>query len=104
LEQLSDATRVQLLLALRLGSLEQAERGCGPLPLCLDEVLATTDPQRYAAIANALLQIAESGRQVLYVTADPAEVEAFVLAATTAGQPKPAVHRVQSAAVSGLDT
>src|SRR5690606_31106452 len=43
LEALSTATRVQLLLAVRLAFLEEAERGRETLPLFLDEVLATSD-------------------------------------------------------------
>ena len=77
LDQLSDATRMQLLLAARLAWLEQAE-GDGPsLPLFLDEVLSTTDPERFAAVAGVLLDLGAAGRQIIYATADRDELRAW---------------------------
>jgi len=77
LAELSDATRLQLLLAARLAGIEAVEGTAGPLPLCLDEVLATTDPTRFARIAETVLELTDAGRQVLYFTADHGEVLAW---------------------------
>ena len=75
LSELSSGTRMQLLLAARLGFAVYAEGDRGQLPLFLDHALATTDPERFGAIAKTVQQIAaEQGRQVFYLTADPAEV------------------------------
>ena len=73
LEQLSTATRVQLLLAVRLAFLEEAEKGRDPLPLFLDEVLSTSDPERSEKIIDAVAELARDGRQVFYLTAQPDE-------------------------------
>ena len=74
LAALSDATRVQLLLAARLAFASQVDRQAG-LPLFLDEVLTTTDPERFVAVVQSLLVFAaEEGRQIFYLTANPADV------------------------------
>lgn len=73
LEKLSTATRVQLLLAVRLAFLEEAERGRETLPLFLDEVLATSDPERSQQVMETVAELARAGRQVLYLTAQPEE-------------------------------
>lgn len=90
LDQLSDGTRIQLLLAARLTALEELE-AAGPLPLALDEALSTTDPQRFTDIAGALFQVADEGRQLLYLTADPAEAAQWCQAARALGRPEPKV-------------
>ncbi|MDT8284543.1 MAG: hypothetical protein RQ767_03380, partial [Thermovirgaceae bacterium] len=72
LSELSDATRMQLLLAARLAYIEEVEEGL-KLPLFLDEVLTTTDPERFAAISESLLVMAEEGRQVFYLGANPTD-------------------------------
>ena len=48
LAALSEGTRIQLLLAARLAFATRADRGRN-LPFFLDEVLTTSDPQRFAA-------------------------------------------------------
>jgi len=73
LDELSDGTRAQLLLAARLAALESNEGPLGPFPLCLDEALSTTDPKRFDAVAAALFEEVDRGRQVIYLTADPSE-------------------------------
>lgn len=73
LVELSDATRVQTLLAARLSAIHDAEAGGPQLPLVLDEVFSTTDPYRFEAIAHALSALAHNGRQIIYLTADPSE-------------------------------
>ncbi|RMF24908.1 MAG: hypothetical protein D6760_02355 [Deltaproteobacteria bacterium] len=75
LSELSSGTRMQLLLAVRLAFTAAAERGFEPLPLFLDEALTTTDPERFAAVATALGELAaDRERQVFYLTAQPADV------------------------------
>ncbi|MDT8409198.1 MAG: hypothetical protein RQ741_06340 [Wenzhouxiangellaceae bacterium] len=75
--ELSTATRIQLLLALRLAWIEQAERDGPGLPVFLDEVLATTDPQRYRAVVDALQELVQAGRQVIYLSSQPADAQAW---------------------------
>jgi len=84
LDQLSAGERVQLLLSVRLGFLEQDEAGVR-LPIILDETLGTTDDERAGAIIDAVVEICRAGRQVFYFTAQPDEVGKWVsrLEATT---------------------
>lgn len=77
LDQLSAGERVQLLVAVRLGFLEQEESGVR-LPLILDETLGTTDDERASAIIDTVVEICRSGRQVFYFTAQPDEVGKWV--------------------------
>lgn len=87
LSQLSDGTRSQLLLAVRLAFITHAEQGASPLPLFLDEVLSATDPHRYLAIARNLLQITEDqARQVIYLSCDPGDVHYFKVAQEERGR------------------
>ena len=75
LDELSDGTRAQLLLAARIAFAEEVEQGM-VLPLFLDEALDQSDPQRFEAIARSLGQIAhEQGRQIFYLTSDPLDVD-----------------------------
>jgi len=90
LEQLSDGTRVQLLLAARLAALENLEQS-SRLPICLDEALSTTDPKRFREIVRALLEVTDEGRQIFYFTSHPAEAEQWKQAVTELGRPAPAV-------------
>jgi hypothetical protein len=74
LAELSDATRVQLLLAARLAFASQVDR-TARLPLFLDEVLTTSDPERFVAVVESLLSFGrDEGRQILYLTANPTDV------------------------------
>jgi len=77
LAELSTATRAQLLLALRLAWIEQAERNRVPLPVFLDEVLTTSDPDRYRQVVESIQEIAAAGRQMFYLTAQPGEAAAW---------------------------
>ncbi len=101
LSELSDGTRIHLLLAARLAALEQAEGAAGPLPLVLDEALSTTDPGRFREIARALAGAAAAGRQILYLTADPTEAEHWRQAFAEAGLPEPAVVELAPARDAG---
>lgn len=84
LGELSTGTRAQLLLASRvafaLGE-EEARAGRERLPLFLDEALTTADPVRFEAVARALLELAEDGRQVFYLSARPDDARAWQEAA-----------------------
>lgn len=75
LHELSSATRVQLLLCVRLAFVETQEDGGPRLPLLLDETLGTSDDARAQAIIDAVLTLAAGGRrQVFYFTAQHDEV------------------------------
>ena len=70
LDELSDGTRAQLLLAARMAFAEEVEQGT-TLPLFLDEALDQSDPDRFEAIARSLGRIAnDQGRQIFYLTTD----------------------------------
>ena len=75
LDELSDGTRAQLLLAARIAFANEVEQDKA-LPLFLDEALDQSDPQRFEAIARSLGHIAhEQGRQIFYLTSDPLDVD-----------------------------
>lgn len=77
LTELSTATRAQLLLALRLAWIESAERNREPLPVFMDEVLTTSDPDRYRQVVESVQDIAAGGRQMFYLTAQRDEAAAW---------------------------
>ncbi len=99
LSELSDGTRIQLLLAARLAFIEHVEGTETRTPLFLDEILATTDRERFSAIAQAVLELAGDGRQVFYAVADPAEAAAWRVAADAGGFGAP-----QTVELGGGDT
>jgi len=75
LDQLSEGTRLQLLMAVRLAYVEHQEGPNGiQLPLFLDEVLANSDDTRAQAILQAIQVMARTGRQIFYFTAQQDEV------------------------------
>lgn len=75
-DELSDGTRVQLLLCVRLAFVEHLEDGKNiKLPLLFDETLASTDDHRAPLVARAIAEICREGRQVFYFTAQKDEVE-----------------------------
>lgn len=77
LNELSDGTRSQLLLAARMAFAEEVEQG-RTLPLFLDEALDQCDPERFKAIARSLGRIAnDQGRQIFYLTSDPQDRDRF---------------------------
>ncbi len=77
LDQLSTGTRVQLMLAVRLAWIEQQERHTEPLPVFLDEVLTTTDADRYRAVVGAVGTLVTAGRQIFYLTAQSDDARAW---------------------------
>jgi len=98
LEELSDGTRMQLWMAARL-AFATAEEDGAPLPLFLDEALTASDPERFGAVSDALLELASSGRQVFYLTCDPADAVRWRRACGEAGAPAP--HEIDLASVRG---
>ncbi len=84
-DQLSDGTRAQLLVAVRLAFAEDAEQG-DTVPLFLDEALDHADPRRFRAMVRSLGQIAdERGRQIFYLTNDPSDVRRIEMALAEEG-------------------
>ena len=78
MNELSDGTRAQLLLAARMAFAEEVEQGRTPLPLFLDEALDQSDPARFEAIARSLGRLAnDQGRQIFYLTSDPQDRDRF---------------------------
>lgn len=72
LDELSDGERIQLMTAVRLAFLEQDERR--RLPLFIDEVLGTSDDDRSRVMIDTVMEVARTGRQVFYFTAQLDEV------------------------------
>lgn len=87
LTELSTGTRVQLLLAVRLAWIAQAEKHHEPLPVFMDEVLTTTDPDRYRAVVESVQEIAADGRQMFYLTAQTDDARAWTEWATEGPEP-----------------
>ncbi len=73
LTELSSATRVQLLLSVRLAFVETQETNYR-LPLTLDETLANSDDERAQAIIKTMVTLAKD-RQIFYFTAQQDEVD-----------------------------
>lgn len=70
LNELSSASRLQLLMAVRVAFVEEQEQERGyQLPLFFDETLANSDERRAQAIIETAIELARSGRQVFYLTA-----------------------------------
>lgn len=75
--QLSAGTRVQLLLAARLGFLATMGGAIRP-PLVIDDALGSSDPVRFRAIVTALGRLcAAGGHQVFHLGPRPGEAEAW---------------------------
>jgi uncharacterized protein YhaN len=64
---MSDGTRDQLFLALRLASLEQQMNAGAKLPLVVDDILINFDDGRAAATLELLAELSR-GTQVLFFT------------------------------------
>jgi uncharacterized protein YhaN len=84
LDELSSATRVQLMLAVRVAFVESQERRVA-LPLLLDETLGTSDDDRARAIIEAIIVLAREGRQIFYFTAQHDEAGKWVAALEESG-------------------
>ncbi len=75
LDELSDGTRAQLLVAARIAFAERVEQGL-VLPLFLDEALDQSDPRRFEAMVRCVGRVGrEQDRQIFYFTSDPLDVD-----------------------------
>jgi len=84
LNHLSSATRVQLLMAVRVAFVEERETEI-KLPLLMDETLACSDAARERAIVDAALLLCREGRQICYFTSKPSELAVWQAQAASAG-------------------
>lgn len=76
LSKLSTATRMQLLLAVRIARMLKSEEQHEALPLFIDEALTTSDPHRAATIIDNLQTIAsDDQRQIIYLAASDYELQ-----------------------------
>lgn len=66
-EGMSEGTRDQLYLALRLASLERALDAQEPLPLILDDILVNFDDSRARAVLRVLRDFSERAQVLLFV-------------------------------------
>lgn len=64
--ELSEGTRDQLYLALRLAALEEAFARSGPMPVVLDDVLVNFDDERAGAALACLAELAGTGQVLLF--------------------------------------
>lgn len=80
LDELSSGTRIHLLMALRIASIEEQEIAGRhwKMPLFADESLATSDDDRGEELIETLIEVCQSGRQVFYLTADTNEIETWI--------------------------
>ena len=67
IDKLSDGTRDQLYLALRLASFDRQKQSGALLPLVLDDILVHSDDDRARAILQSLAEVARS-MQILFFT------------------------------------
>jgi uncharacterized protein YhaN len=91
---LSDGTRDQLYLALRIASIERYFEGRPPLPLILDDALIHFDDVRAAAALEVLGELTQH-TQVLFFTHHARMVD---LARTALGEHRVQVHELQGQA------
>lgn len=75
--ELSTGGRAQFLLAVRLAWIEQQEQQSEPLPVFMDEVLTTSDADRYRAVVGAVRSLVDHGRQLFYLTAQSDDAQAW---------------------------
>lgn len=66
-EQLSDGTRAQLYLALRIAGYHEFVRNNGPVPFVADDIMESFDDDRAAEAFKLLAKMSETG-QVIYLT------------------------------------
>ena len=100
LAELSDGTRAQLLLAVKLAFITGGEEGARP-PIFLDDSLTSADPQRFASAAASLGRLTErEKRQIFYLTPNPGDAAAFQRALAAAGLP--AARHLDLAEIRGL--
>lgn len=86
---LSEGTRDQLYLALRLATLHRTAQSTEPLPLVLDDVLVHFDDERAAAALKVLVELSRELQVILFTHHE----HVAKLAASTLGE-RAAVHRL----------
>jgi uncharacterized protein YhaN len=96
---LSEGTRDQLYLALRLATLERFALRCEPMPLVLDDICINFDDQRARAALLVLFEVSRK-LQVLFFThhehlIDLAREAARQLAASGQDEPRISIHRLR---------
>lgn len=79
-KQLSQGTREQLYLALRLAFIRNHAEKAEPMPVFMDDILVNFDPERAAATAAVLAEFA-GANQVLFFTCHPMTAELLMRAA-----------------------
>ena len=84
LDELSSATRLQVLLAVRIAFVQHQEDSVR-LPILLDETLANTDDAKARVIIDSAIELAREGRQIFYFTAQGDEVARWQAALQQAG-------------------
>ncbi|HLP73892.1 MAG TPA: AAA family ATPase [Bacteroidales bacterium] len=77
LGELSRGTREQLLLAMRLGFIEEYEKTCEPLPLVVDEIFVNFDTERTKKTAEIFSDFAKD-RQIIIFTCHPDTAGYFI--------------------------
>lgn len=65
-EELSRGTREQLLLALRLGLIEEYEKNAEPLPVALDDIMVNFDVHRAKNLVKVLVDFAKDRQVILF--------------------------------------
>ena len=65
-EGMSNGTRDQLYLALRLASLEKYMESSEPMPFIVDDILVDFDDERSEAALNALAELAKKTQVILF--------------------------------------
>jgi len=90
IEKMSDGTRDQFFLALRLASIEQWNASHDPVPLIVDDILVHFDDRRAAATLDQLAKLSEK-TQVIFFTHHQHLVE---LAKSTVPQDLLFVHKL----------
>ena len=92
---MSQGTRDQLFLSLRLAAIEQHIEGRGPFPVIVDDLLVQFDDDRAVATLEVLSELSAK-TQVLFFT----HHERLVSIAEDALGPRCAVHRLPAAPAS----
>ena len=80
-KQLSQGTREQLYLALRLAFIKNHAEKAEPMPVFMDDILVNFDPERAAATAAVLSRFSRDN-QVLFFTCHPATADLLMRTAT----------------------
>ena len=97
-KQLSQGTREQLYLALRLAFIKNHAEKAEPMPVFMDDILVNFDPDRAAATAGILAGFAAEN-QLLFFTCHP-ETADMLMAAASNGAPAPLLYRIDKGVIS----